>query len=101
MTPPDFEWVKARAECSPAKAFQRLKLGVEHDVEARNAILPSDALHKFETVPEEGSITVLIDGKEGQRKPPNRSVVFKQTAEGVSIRDGRSNLNIHCLADSQ
>ena len=36
MTPShDFDWVAAREKCSPVEAFQRLKLGVKADAEAR------------------------------------------------------------------
>jgi hypothetical protein len=34
----DFDWVRARSECSLQKVFLRLLAGVESDVDERNAI---------------------------------------------------------------
>lgn len=34
----EFNWVRARAECSLARCFERLHAGVKGDVEARNEI---------------------------------------------------------------
>ena len=34
----DFDWVTARSQCSVAKMFEELRLGVESDVVTRNAL---------------------------------------------------------------
>jgi len=43
---PEFDWVKARFECSISKVFVQVRLEVEHDVEARNAQLPADSHYR-------------------------------------------------------
>jgi hypothetical protein len=88
--PEDFEWVTARAGCSPARVFQRLKLEVEGDVKERNALLAPGAGYTFDTITVEGAITVFL---ESDGASVRRSVVFKQTDAGISVCDG-SNLPV-------
>ncbi len=80
---PDFDWVKVRSECTPAKVFQRLKLEVKADVDSRNATRPLGVMWAFNTTPAEDSITVFLSGA---RSPG--SVIFEQTELGISVRDG-------------
>ena len=40
--PDDFDWVNARANCSPAFVFEKLRLLIENDVELRNRLRAKD-----------------------------------------------------------
>jgi|ERR1039458_6324568 hypothetical protein len=81
MPEPDFEWVKARSECSPATVFQQIKLGVESDVKARNPTLAGEN-YSFRTSSRGGSITAYI-----QANGVYWSVTFRQTKDGISVHD--------------
>ena len=50
MSPKDhnFDWVQARAKCSLAVQFERLKADVEKNVADRNSIVPEDKYLRFE-----------------------------------------------------
>jgi hypothetical protein len=43
-----FEWVSAKAKCTAAVMFERLRAGVKQDVERRNALLALDDGFRFE-----------------------------------------------------
>jgi hypothetical protein len=48
MTPnSEFDWVRVRANCTPATIFASLKMGAERDVEIRNSLLPNGATYKY------------------------------------------------------
>jgi hypothetical protein len=48
MTPgSEFDWVRARANCTAGQIFASLKMGAGRDVEARNATLPQGANYKY------------------------------------------------------
>jgi hypothetical protein len=78
----DIDWVKARSECCPARVFQQLKLGVEADVKARQAIHTPDENYGFSTASAAGSVTVLIQGNHLRG-----CVTFDQTEDGISVRN--------------
>jgi hypothetical protein len=59
----DFNWVKARAECSLVVIFEKLKLGLRADVEKRQALLGPDSPYKFNLVIDSTNATVLIEGR--------------------------------------
>lgn len=82
MPPANFEWVKARSECCPAKVFQQLRLGVEADIKARMSTLSDEANYGFTATSSPGSITAHIQGNRLRR-----SVTFDETDDGISVRD--------------
>jgi hypothetical protein len=43
----DFNWVKARAECSAAQVFKELELGAKEDVEKRNLLRSPEEQFRF------------------------------------------------------
>ena len=47
-TSDQFEWVSAKATCTAAVMFERLRAGVKQDVERRNALVGLDAGCRFE-----------------------------------------------------
>ncbi len=57
---PEFDWVTARSKCSLAAVFEKLKLGVEHDVEIRHAILGERL--GFHFIADGGSFSVSLSG---------------------------------------
>ncbi len=77
----EFDWVKARSECSPAKVFQQLRLGIEADVKGRQRSLGPNPTIKFTTVSDRCSITALIEGQAGT------AVTFDQTEDGIRVRN--------------
>jgi len=48
--PPDFSWVKARADCSIWKVFKELELGAQDDIETINSLRQPDDQYKFSLV---------------------------------------------------
>src|SRR4051812_18183480 len=84
----DFDWVKARTECSPATVFQRLKIGIKADVEARSrSLLEAKAGYGFTAISEHGTMTVFLQGNSLRG-----SVVFEQTENGITVHDGNDKL---------
>jgi hypothetical protein len=61
--PENFDWVRARAACSLFQFFEKLKLQIEEDVKARNAISPQQPQYKFSIVNAgNNGFSVLIEG---------------------------------------
>jgi hypothetical protein len=56
------DWVRARSECSVVIAFEQLRHAVEHDVTARNALLPDRPPFAFKFKTEGDSFYVAIEG---------------------------------------
>ena len=46
--PDQFEWVSAKAECTTALMFERLRVGVKQDVERRNALVGLEDGSRFD-----------------------------------------------------
>lgn len=74
--PSDFEWVHARAACSPAKVFEQLKIQIAHDVELRNE-MGKQLGQKFDMHAESSGIAfaVFLDST-FHRETPHRVVRF-------------------------
>lgn len=83
MPETNFDWVRARFECSPTKVFQQLKRQIEKDVETRNDLRSPDSNFGFDTTSQGNSITVFVQGNR-----LHRSVIFEQTDLGITVRDG-------------
>jgi hypothetical protein len=80
---PDFDWVKARAECSPVAAFEQLRAGVRQDVDERNELLGKESALKFRFVDAgDASFSVVRDGA-----PPVRpdTVTFSRTDKAIEV----------------
>jgi hypothetical protein len=84
--PESFDWVTARAACSLARVFEKLKLQIQDDIKARNALRPPGAHYAFSVV-EGGSkaFSVLVEGKN-----VHVSVRFDLDDEKISVysKDG-------------
>jgi len=57
----DFDWVKARAECSATEIFEKLRIQVQKDVDRWKALKVSSEL-KVSTANEAGVFAVSVDG---------------------------------------
>jgi archaellum component FlaG (FlaF/FlaG flagellin family) len=85
MTNRDFDWVKARAECSRQVVFEQLRLGAKHDAATRTEmLLKKNASFGFCVVSHNSSFSVLMQGDISEL----RSIVFTLTADGISVQDG-------------
>jgi hypothetical protein len=59
----EFEWVKARAECSIGLIFEQLKTQVQEDVDARQALREGPPYHyAFKFKVENDTIIALLEG---------------------------------------
>jgi len=76
--------------CSPTEVFQRLKLDVKADAEARTRyLLDHNGTYGFTAISNGRSISVFI---QGGGVTPGPSVVFTQTEDGISVHDEADNL---------
>lgn len=76
----NFDWVKARLECSLGKVFETLVMQIEADVSARNQRLPS-GYQPFETVREGNRFKVF-------RAPPGMPqwiAILDRTENGIRV----------------
>jgi hypothetical protein len=78
----NFDWVKARAECSLFGIFLRLRSNAEEDVANANEIF-KDIHRRFGFVSDAKSFTVFEDVS------PRRNVTFKLNADNISVSNGR------------
>jgi hypothetical protein len=86
----DFDWVRARSECSLPKAFERIFAGVKSDVDARNAVSKEDPEGLVFESSREGNRILVIRGGNQQAV---RTVTFALTPADITVeRDGGENL---------
>jgi hypothetical protein len=82
----NFDWVNARAACSPVKVFEQLRIQVTNDIERRNEIRGTTS-YKFDMGIEQGMFFVFIDP--WPTKPvPYRSIKFHLHGDQIIVRDG-------------
>lgn len=85
----DFDWVKARGECSLVAAFIRLEKSTQEDVDAANQLFEK-MRRKFAVIThDENSFSVYEDVQ------PKRHFTFKLSESHISVvkrRDGRDNV---------
>ena len=86
----EFNWVDARAACSLARVFQRLRLEIEADVEVRNSKRSANPYYAFSVEATSGSILVKFNGK----AIPSSSVMLKLGEKAISVHDGHNQLLI-------
>jgi hypothetical protein len=77
----DFEWLTARAACSPVKVFEQLRLQITHDIELRNNMSGGQA-YKFAMFGEASTFTVFLDSTY-HRETPHRTVRFRLQGEKI------------------
>lgn len=60
--PADFDWVRARQECSILKVFKELENGVRNDVAIMQSLKPDSQVKYFVTAPARGRFSVVREG---------------------------------------
>jgi hypothetical protein len=81
---PKFDWVTERSSCSLPKVFKTLRLQVEEDVKARNALRPNNSPYEFSIAEDAGDFTVTL-----QAKDVRQSVIFSLAEHAISVRDDK------------
>ena len=72
----EFDWVKARSECSAIEVFERLRLSVKADADQRTQMLiAKGANYGFNAISEGVAISVFLSGPGVLR----RLIVFRMT----------------------
>jgi hypothetical protein len=86
----EFDWVSARAQCTPFAVFEKLRAQVKVDMERRNSLMrDGDLASPFSlgTGPEWFSVSSKTLDK-------YRGVTFTLTANGVAVHDATSHTKI-------
>lgn len=78
-----FDWVTERSSCSLPNVFKTLRLQVEEDVKARNALRPPNSPYEFSVAENNSGFTVLLKAND-----VHRSVVFSLAEHAILVRDG-------------
>jgi hypothetical protein len=79
-----FDWVTERSSCSLPNVFKKLRLQVEEDVKARNALRPNNSPYKFSVADTGGDFMVLLEAKD-----VHKSVTFSLAQRGILVRDDK------------
>jgi hypothetical protein len=82
--PENFNWVKARADCSLAQMFKKLEFGVREDVNAANEQRSPSDLHIFSMVTDAGCFSVI---RESSIALPV-SIEFYLGSGGIKVSSG-------------
>jgi hypothetical protein len=88
-TPSDqFEWVAAKAQCTAAVMFERLRAGVKRDVEQRNALVHLDDGVRFEFSEEEGEAfdAARLEGSRFGKPNVAALVRFERAGPRIHVR---------------
>jgi len=73
-------WVRVRSECSRTKAFHRLRLEAEKDIQERNNLRPEGVRYKFDIEAESHAFIVYHESNIG-----TRAIHFNLNEDGISI----------------
>lgn len=91
MAPDDtsdqFEWVSAKAKCTAALMFERLRAGVKQDVERRNALVGLDEGFRFELSEEGEAFDVArLEGSRVAQPRVSALVRFERAGPRIHVR---------------
>ena len=85
--PDQFDWVSAKAECTAASMFERLRAGVKQDVERRNALVSPDDGFRFEFSEDgEGFDVACVEGSRFTNPKVAGVVRFERAGPRIHIR---------------
>jgi hypothetical protein len=84
--PENFDWVKARAECSSAAIFAKLRMSIEADVEIRNALRQRDEIF-FRFVASSNS-RFAVASEEPITRMSGGTIVFTVASGAIMATDG-------------
>lgn len=78
----DFDWVRARAKCSPIQMFKEIEVGVRDDVDAINSQRHPEDRFKFTVIRNSSGnyFTVIREMDNGSQQ-----VAFELTPQGIKI----------------
>jgi hypothetical protein len=86
-TSDEFDWVSAKAKCTAAVMFERLRAGVKQDVERRNALVGLDDGFRFEFSEEGGAFEVArVEGSRVSRANVAALVRFERAGPRIHVR---------------
>jgi len=86
----EFNWVTARAACTPPKVFAELRRQVEEDLKTRNDLRPKNAPYEFSLDGNIDQFTVLLKAKD-----LNRSITLKLAEQAIEVLDDQGNPMFH------
>jgi hypothetical protein len=82
----NFNWVEARAKCTPEEAFRALSRMVTSDVDAANRIGLRNL--RFECIELSSTLLNVVRHQNyGSHEQPNANVSFQLTLEGIQITE--------------
>jgi hypothetical protein len=85
--PDQFEWVSAKARCTAAVMFERLRAGVKQDVERRNALVRLDDGSRFEFSEDgEGFDVARLEGARFTNHKVAALVRFERAGPRINVR---------------
>jgi hypothetical protein len=84
MTPPDFDWVKARWECSASQVFTELRLGVEDDIEEINKLRGGSPEKDVHIAQNRNGNTFKV----WRGELPEPSIKFRMADDRIEVLDG-------------
>ena len=83
----EFEWVSAKAQCTAALMFERLRVGVKQDVERRNALLRLDDGSRFEFSDDGETFDVArLEGSRFANHKISALVRFEHAGPRINVR---------------
>jgi hypothetical protein len=86
-TSDQFEWVSAKAKCTAAGMFERLRAGVKQDVERRNALVGLDDGFRFEFSEEGEAFEVArLEGSRVTHAKVAAVVRFERAGPRIHVR---------------
>jgi hypothetical protein len=87
-TSDQFEWVSAKAKCTAAVMFERLRAGVRQDVERRNALLGLDdgCRYEFSEEAEEAFDVARVEGSRVTHATVAALVRFERAGPRLHVR---------------
>jgi hypothetical protein len=81
---PKSDWVTQRSACTLPKIFQELRVQVEEDVKARNALRPKNSPYEFSVAETGADFTALLKTKDAQK-----SVIFHLAVHAIVVLDDK------------
>ncbi len=82
--PDDFDWISARAECSPTQAFVRIRTEVHNDIKTRMAMMSEQEKTKyvFSITHQDWQFWVAVGGPY-----VDKGIAFSRTPDGIDVHD--------------
>jgi hypothetical protein len=88
----DFNWVAARAECSPIQVAERLRLQIANDLEIRKSLMTpvEQQRYRFSMASEGRRFSVSVDGNDVYR-----GVRFSLVSDGIVVHNVVNDALLH------